>query len=218
MRVIGILGGTFDPVHVAHLAMAEAFARALSLDEVRFMPASQPWQKDALHATVLQRLDMLNAALRTLDDPATRYSVDTREVERPGKTYTIDTLRAMRAEFGPSVSLVFLIGADQLEHFDTWKDWVALWDYAHLAAVSRPGFSLTHVPPAVEREWTARSAGADAIRTTAAGGSFLLEGLAMNVSATEIRAALAQRDDASVARLVPAGVLDYIRLHRLYKN
>ena len=215
MRVIGILGGTFDPVHVGHVAMAEAFAQALDLDEVRFMPASQPWQKDALHATGTQRLDMLHAALRSSHG---RFLVDARELERAGKTYTIDTLRAMRAELGPSVSLVFLIGADQLEHLDTWKDWLALWDFAHLAAVSRPGFSLTHVPPVVAHEWAARAATIEVIRTRASGGSFLLEGLAMDVSATEIRAALGQRDHERAARLVPPGVLDYIQLHRLYKD
>lgn len=225
MRVIGILGGTFDPVHVAHIAMADAFATALGLDEVRFLPASQPWQKTALHATGRQRLDMLHAAIdahrETHEASAMRFVVDARELERPGKTYTIDTLRAMRAELGPTVSMIFLIGADQLEHLDTWKDWVALWDYAHLAAVSRPGFSLTNVPADVAREWTTRAADVATIRSRAAGHSFLLEGLALDVSATDIRTALAlpdRTDAARVARLVPRGVLDYIQLHRLYRN
>ncbi len=217
--MIGLLGGSFDPVHTAHLAMADAFASALSLDELRFLPASRPWQKDALAATGDERCAMLEAALADHRPPHGHYTIDRCEIERGGRTYTIDTLVELRGVLGPAASLVFLIGADQLLHLDTWRDWTRLWDHAHLAAVTRPGFALADVPGVVRDAWSARAGDAAALRAEPAGCSFLLEGLALDVSATDIRTALAagRDDDPAVVRLVPPRVLDYIRTNRLYR-
>ena len=222
--MIGILGGSFDPLHSAHLAMADALASALSLDEVRFMPAARPWQKSGLSASAGDRVAMLEAALEHHVPTHGRYSVDTREVERGGATYTLDTLIDLRETLGAEASLVFLFGADQLVHLDTWHRWHQLWDYAHLAAVSRPGFELDQLPPEVAREWSRRVGDATSLRSAPAGRTFLLETLHLDVSATDIRAALAggtPGDDAGrvlPGRLVPPAVLDYIETNHLYRS
>ncbi len=217
--MIGILGGSFDPVHAAHLAMADAFARALPLSEIRFLPAAHPWQKHGLAATAAQRLEMLEIALANHRSAGPPYVVDTRELHRGGETFTVDTLAELRAELGPDASLAFLFGADQLVHLHTWRDWRRLWTYAHLAAVTRPGFDATALAPDVAAEWSTRLGDAAALGATPCGRSFLLETLALDVSATGIRAALpdpARRDD--LARLVPPAVLDYIRATHLYRS
>ncbi len=222
--MIGLLGGSFDPVHTAHLAMADAFATALSLDEVRFLPAARPWQKNGLSASGDDRVAMLRVALADHRPSHGRFVVDPRELVRGGETYTIDTLIELRGALGPRVPLVFLFGADQLVHLDTWRAWESLWDHAHLAAVTRPGFDIAKLPPAVQRAWSARAGDATALRHAPAGRSFLLEGLSLDVSATDIRAALAAGGDAdhpspaSLGRLVPPAVLVYIQANHLYRS
>ena len=220
--MIGLLGGSFDPVHTAHLAMADAFAKALSLDEVRFLPASRPWQKHGLSASGPQREAMLSIALAHHHPSRGRYVIDARELARAGSTYTIDTLVDLRRELGPAASLVFLFGADQLLHLDTWHAWLQLWDHAHLAAVTRPGFDIAKLPAVVQQAWSARSADAAALRSTPAGHSFLLEGLALDVSATDIRASLhdegLHESHATLGRVVPPAVLDYIQENHLYRS
>ena len=222
--MIGILGGSFDPVHAAHLAMADAFASKLGLDEVRFLPAARPWQKNGLSATSDARVAMLEAALAAHPPARGRYTIDTRELDRGGETYTIDTLVDLRRELGGDVPLVFLFGADQLVHLDTWRSWMHLWDHAHLAAVTRPGFDSARLPPDVAAAWSARAGTAAQLRGAPAGRSFLLEGLLLDISATDIRAALAAEgaarspSDAVLGRLVPAAVLDYIRTNHLYRS
>ena len=221
MHTIGLLGGSFDPPHIAHLAMADAFASALALDEVRFIPASQPWQKHGLFATGPQREAMLAAALAHHQPPLGRYFIDTRELRRAGKTYTIETLEELRREVGPDVSLVFLFGADQLAHLDTWSDWRRLWDYGHLAAAPRPGFDVHALPLDVGTEWSARIADAQTLHTQSCGRTYLLDHFSFDVSATDIRSALVANDASSralSARLVPPAVLDYIRTHNLYRS
>lgn len=221
MRAIGLLGGSFDPVHVAHLAMADAFATALALDELRFLPASRPWQKTGLLASATERREMLEIALATHAAPTGRYVIDARELQRAGPTFTLDTLRDVRAEVGDDVSLVFLFGADQLLHLDTWKGWTALWSFAHLAAVTRPGFGIERCPSVVAGEWTRRLGTARDLHDAASGRSFWLEGLDMDVAATDIRNALAGAtadERGGLDRLVPSAVLDYIQAHHLYRS
>ncbi|MFI4939843.1 MAG: nicotinate-nicotinamide nucleotide adenylyltransferase, partial [Burkholderiales bacterium] len=130
----------------------------------------------------------------------------------------IDTLKAVRAELGPQASIAFLIGADQLQHLDTWRDWRHLFDYAHICAASRPGFALnaSQVPEKVALEFARRVAMPEQIRTTASGLTYLAKNLAVDISATDIRTAI-QRGE-SPDSLVPSRVLDYIKLHHLYKS
>jgi nicotinate-nucleotide adenylyltransferase len=214
-RCVAILGGSFDPVHNGHVALADHFVALLQPDELRVIPAGNPWQKDGLQASAQDRLAMVRSAFSTQKVPVT---IDQQEILRDKATYTIDTLRAVRKELGPDVSIVFLMGADQLQHLNTWNEWRQLFDYAHLCAASRPGFAMdaAHVPDEVTREFAGRAATPQKIRTTAQGLAFLAPDLAVDIAATTIRAAL-QRGERPISQ-VPLGVLDYIEQHHLYKS
>lgn len=214
-RCIVLLGGSFDPVHNGHLALADYFVQLLQPDELRIIPAGNPWQKHGLQASAGDRVAMVQ---RAFDAQRVPTRIDRQEIERDSATYTIDTLRAVRAELGADVSLVFLIGADQLQHLNTWQQWDRMFDHAHICAASRPGFALDagHVPQDVTRQFAARAGTPDRIRATPHGLAYLATDLEVDISATAIRAALqrGERPDA----LVPAGVLDYIEQHHLYRN
>ena len=214
-RCIAVLGGSFDPVHNGHVALASYFAKLLVPDELRVIPAGRPWQKQGLQTPSEHRVEMAKTAFRQLAVPVV---IDEQEICRSGATYTIDTLRGLRQELGPDVSIAFLIGADQLQQLQTWKEWQALFDHAHICAASRPGFKIdnAHMAPDVAREFARRAATPEQIRSTPKGLSCVATNLAVDISATQIRTALEQ--GADVASLIPAGVLDYIQQHHLYRN
>ena len=214
-RCIGLLGGSFDPVHNGHVALGSYFAKLLVPDELRVIPAGRPWQKQGLQTAPEHRVEMARRAFRQLAIPVT---IDEQEIRREGATYTIDTLRALRAGIGPEVSIAFLMGADQLQQLHTWKDWRALFDHAHLCAASRPGFALdaAHMAPEVAREFARRAATAEQIRGTPDGLAFLATNLSVDISATQIRAAFQGGGDPGP--LIPPGVLDYIKQHHLYQS
>ncbi len=214
-RCIALLGGSFDPVHNGHVALGDYFAVLLHPDELRVIPAGQPWQKNGLRTAPEHRVEMLQRAFARSKVPVT---VDEQEIRRDGATYSIDTLRAIRSELGPEASISFLIGADQLQKLNTWKEWQRLFDYAHLCAASRPGFNMDagHVPAEVQREFTRRAATPDQIRNTPHGLTYLATNLAVDVSSTGIRDAL--KNGHHAGSLLPAGVLDYIKQHHLYRN
>jgi nicotinate-nucleotide adenylyltransferase len=213
-RCIALLGGSFDPVHNGHVALGAHFAGLLQVDELRVIPAL-PWQKTALKATPEQRVAMLQLAFAGLP---CKVVIDRQELDRGTATYTIETLRTVRAEVGPDVSLAFLMGADQLQRFDTWQDWQSLFDLAHFCVAARPGFELdaSHLPSAVALEFQRRLAGPAELHAQPSGLTYIEPGMAVDVSATGIRAAL-QRDQEADS-LVPGVVLDYIEQHNLYKN
>ena len=212
-RRVGILGGTFDPPHVGHLALARSAREAMQLDEVRLMPTGHSWQKSAAGASALQRLEMVRIALRDVG-PAEGLRADDREVVRGGQTYTVDTLEALRKELGPDVMLVLIVGSDQLRNLATWRNWQRLFDLAHIAATQRERISLDDLPPEVEAEVASR--GRDALPDAPAGSIVFFRMPAVAVSATGLRAQLAagERPDA----LSPPAVLDYIQSHRLYRR
>jgi len=212
-RCLVLLGGSFDPVHNAHVALGSYFARLLTPDELRIIPAGNPWQKDALNASAIDRVAMLRLAFDRQPVPVV---IDEQEIRRQNGSYTIDTLRAVRAEAGPEASIAFVMGADQLLHLNTWHEWRTLFDLAHICAASRPGFDMTSLPPDVAREFTRRTAPPSQLRETPHGLTFLALNLAVDVSATEIRSLLAQGKRPQ--QLLPASVLDYIEQHNLYKT
>jgi nicotinate-nucleotide adenylyltransferase len=217
-RCIVILGGSFDPVHIGHVALADYFVRLLVPDELRIIPTGNPWQKGGLRATPDDRVEM---ARRAFDRQPVPVRIDEQEIRRPSATYTIDTLRSVRAEAGPRASIAFLLGADQLQQLDTWHDWLQLFDHAHLCVASRPGFSIdgSHLPAVVAREFRRRAATPEQIRNASHGLTYLASNLHIDVSATAIRAAM-QRGERpeSLKSLIPGGVLDYIEQHHLYRT
>ncbi len=214
-RRIVVLGGSFDPVHAGHVALGRYFCALLEADELRVVPAGNPWQKHGLQASAEDRVAMVRIAFSGMPLPVT---IDCQEILRERPTFTIDTLRALRSEYGPEPSIAFLIGADQLLHLDSWQEWQAMFDYAHVCAASRPGFAIDGalVPAAVQVEFARRAAGVLQLADQAHGLAYLAAELAIDISATTIRNAL--QHGMSPGKLVPAGVLDYIEHHNLYKR
>jgi nicotinate-nucleotide adenylyltransferase len=229
-RRIGLLGGTFDPIHNGHLALARRFAERLALTELVLLPAGQPYQKHGV-SSAQHRLAMTRAAAASFPLAGVTVTVATDEIEHDGPTYTVDTLARWRAREGEDASLSLLIGADQLLRLDTWRDWRRLFEFAHICAATRPGFDLSSLSPALAKELGARRADAQTLWRTPAGCLFIDDTLALDVSATDIRAhlkarlahdaaALAARP-AGAARLpapepIPEAVWDYILQHHLY--
>ena len=215
-RCVALLGGSFDPVHRGHVALAELFAHLLRPDELRILPAGQPWQKTTgLQASDADRVAMLELAFEKASFPAT---LDLREIDRKTPTYTVETLRDVRAELGPAASIVFLMGADQLQKLDSWRDWQELFELANFGVAARPGYRLDEagLAPAVARELAQRRATPDEVRASPAGRVCVANTLAVDISATQVRAGLNQGTDIS-ALLTPQ-VLDYIQQHNLYKS
>ncbi len=212
---VALLGGSFDPVHNGHVALAALFAQLLLPDQLRIVPAGNPWQKGRLRAAASDRVAMLELAFGAAGLPVT---LDMQEVERSTPSYTVDTLRNVRAELGPDASIVFLMGADQLQQLDSWRDWRALFDLAHIGVAARPGYSLAEasLPAAVAHELEKRRADLAQLRNTPSGLAYLAETLDVDISATQIRAAL-QRGETANALISPV-VLDYIQQHNLYET
>ena len=193
MSGIGLLGGSFDPIHAAHLALARHALRQLRLDQVQLIPARQPWQREPLAAPAADRRAMIELALA--GEPG--LALNTIELEREGPTYTIDTLRAL-----PTGRYVWLLGADQLANFCTWRQWREIAARVELAVAHRPGSPLT-APPELQMELDARER-----------RLIELPFQEMPISGSEIRSRL-QRG-LPVGDMLPPGVEDYIRRHRLY--
>lgn len=202
IRRIGLMGGSFDPVHTAHLALARTALSHLSLDQVRWIPVGQPWQKARQLAAPAHRLAMV--ALATADEP--RFVVDDIEIRREGPSYTLDTVRELQAEggHGPEArdAWFLIIGQDQYANLPTWHGWRELIDRVTLAVACRgdqrprPAPELADIPHRVVE----------------------LPMPPMTVSSTDIRARLAQGDaaDTLAPAMVPPAVARYIANHQLY--
>ena len=214
-RCVAILGGTFDPIHQGHLALAEHFIRLLQPDELRVIPAGNPWQKEGRLAPAEHRAEMARLAFEERKIPVT---LDRREIERTGPTYTVDSLRELRAELGSETSLVLLLGADQLLRLDTWKDWQDLFRYAHLCAATRPGYGheVSRLPMVVAEAFLRRHGALAQIRSTPSGLCHLSTELADETSSTVIRDML--RSGKRPLTGLPPTVLDYIDKFHLYED
>jgi nicotinate-nucleotide adenylyltransferase len=186
MRPIAILGGTFDPVHIGHLRVAWEAADVLEA-EVRLMPAQVPPHRPAPAASAEQRVRMLQLALAGQD----RLTLDTRELDRNGPSYTFDTLRSLRDEFGAERPLILLLGADAFAGLPTWHRWRELFDLAHIAVLTRPGHVPAWSAELVEATAPRRARMAADLRATPAGRLFALAVTPLEISASQVRALLA---------------------------
>ena len=206
-------GGTFDPVHNGHLAIARAAHDAL-VTTVRLMPAADPPHRAPPGADAMQRAHMLDLAVAGSHG----LIVDRRELERQGRSYSIDTLRDLRAELGPAQPLALLIGADSFIGLPTWREWRALFEYTHFVVAQRPGSPMDADLPVdlaaeVEGRWAHRP---DELTQSPAGRLLLLDEPPHPESASEIRRRIAS--DADWQALVPPAVAEFIRAEGLYST
>jgi nicotinate-nucleotide adenylyltransferase len=209
-----LLGGTFDPVHYGHLRLADDVRRALALPEVRLVPAGDPPHRAAPYAPAADRLAMLELARAEFP----HLAIDRHEVEQRGKSFTVLTLEALRAE-DSSRRLAWIVGADAFLGLPTWHRWHEIFFLAHLIVVARPGVRFEPaLPAALLAEWNLRSTTDPAtLRARPAGSIYRQDVSPQPISATAIRAALAHDDVAAVRGLLPERVLAYIRHNRLYR-
>jgi len=212
---VALLGGTFDPVHVGHIGLAEDARRAFPSADVRLVPAADPPHRPPPGASAAHRVAMLALAIRAHDG----LSVDTREIERGGKSYTVLTLRELRAE-SPTRPRILVVGADAFRGLPTWHRWRDLMKLAHVAVAARPGDPFADaMPPELVPAWTERrtTTPSDLIGAPA-GRIYVVPSVARDVSASAIRAALARGGEAreAVRALLAPAVWDYIDSHRLY--
>lgn len=188
---LGVMGGTFDPIHYGHLVAASQAASAFKLDKVLFVPTGEPWQKqtitDAEHRLAMTKLAIAGNSL---------FEISTVDVRRAGPTFTIDTLRDIH-ESNPEADVFFITGADSIAQIDSWKDSSQIWPLAHFVGVTRPGHSL-EVPK------------------SAAGEVSLLEIPALAISSTDIRARV--ESGKPIDYLLPNSVIDYIHANHIYQG
>jgi len=211
-KLIGILGGTFDPVHLGHVALANAALAQLPLDEVLWLPSGIPGHRSAPVASARERLAMLRLA--TADNAC--YRIDESELDRGEPTYTVDTLTRIRAQLGDAQPLALLLGSDSFLSLPTWRRWRELLDLAHIAVASRPGEDPRDGGPSPELsvEIARRSARPEQLAASAAGRIARFPMPPTNISASAARAGLAAGHD--MRNLLPAAVLAYIEAHHLY--
>ena len=192
MQRIGVMGGTFDPIHHGHLVAASEVAHIFGLDDVIFVPTGQPYQKETRKVSAAEDRYLMTV-IATASNP--RFSVSRVDIDRPGPTYTIDTLRELREANNPDAELFFITGADALAEILTWHDVDELFTLAHFVGCTRPGHRLS-------------GAGLPDGKVS------LVEIPALAISSTECRARVGA--DQPVWYLVPDGVVQYIAKRKLY--
>jgi nicotinate-nucleotide adenylyltransferase len=206
--MIGIFGGTFDPVHYGHLRSALEVKEIFGLTEVRLIPSAQPPHREQPAATALMRLHMLELAIK--NQPG--LIIDTRELNRHGASYMVDTLKSLRLEFRDEPLLLF-IGSDAFNHLKTWHQWQHLFDTAHIVVMTRPGFEIQNL----DVFFKVRLAGEiTELAQNTAGKLYFQQVTQLDISATAIRNMIAEQHNPGF--LLPDSVIAYIRQHKLYQR
>ena len=194
---LGVMGGTFDPIHHGHLVAASEAASRFDLDEVVFVPTGHPWQKADRDVSAAEDRYLMTV-IATASNP--RFTVSRVDIERPGLTYTVDTLQDLRGERGDDVDLYFITGADALAQILTWRDVDGLFDLAHFIGCTRPGVELDD----------------PAIAQLPEGRVTLMEVPALAISSTDCRQRV--REQHPIWYLVPDGIVQYIVKRGLYRH
>lgn len=207
---IGILGGTFNPVHIGHLRGVIEVREQLHLTEVRLLPAAEPPLKETPTVSAAHRAAMLDVATADMSG----VEVDRRELNRSGPSYTVDTLAELRAELGPDYPLVFIVGADSLTTLHRWHAWERVFDLANLAVMARPNNADTHIDASVVDFIAPRTVACDDLLSQPLGALCYLAQPPLSVSSTSIREALVA--GKNVQFLLPPAVIEYINQHDLY--
>jgi nicotinate-nucleotide adenylyltransferase len=213
--MIGILGGTFDPIHFGHLRMAQKLLEALNLSEVRFIPAAKPPLKNQPIASANDRAAMVRLAIAD----NSQFSLDERELERNGTSYTMDTLLSLRKELGADVSLCLLMGSDAFLGLPNWLRWQELLNYCHIVVAHRPNIAPN--PEAMSAQlktlWekSATTHVEDLTKKTA--GHILTQHITpLDISATQIREDF--KHNLTPRYLMPECVINYINENGLYAD
>lgn len=206
--MIGIIGGTFDPIHFGHLRPALEVSEQLSLDEVRFIPSAKPPHRWQPEASAEHRLQMVKLAIEGTD----KFVIDEREYHREGASYTVDTLKSIREEIGDEKPLCMIIGLDAFQSFTQWRDWQGILELAHLVVSSRPGYEKK-----LSDDWMTKrlTETAEDLSHKPAGMLFFAEVSQLDISATYIRQQIS--NGKSVCYLTPKTVNDYIIRNKIYE-
>lgn len=215
---IGILGGTFDPIHHGHLRIAQEALEQCALAQVRFVPCGTPPHRPAPGASAKSRWEMVRLALNGHPD----FLVDVHEVFRTDPCYTVDTLTALRAELGAQQPLCLILGGDAFLQLHTWHEWKRLFELAHIVVLQRAGGqplgnAMLKADATLQTEYQARLApGAGALHEAPNGKIFVADMPALEISSTDIRRRCA--DGKSFRYLVPEAVVNYINTNSLYRT
>jgi len=205
---IGILGGTFDPIHFGHLRPALDVAEQLKLDRIHLIPSARPPHREQPQATPEQRLTMLHLAVKN----NAQFVVDDRELHREGASYTVDTLLSLREEF-PHSPLYLMLGTDAFSHIQTWHRWQALLDLAHIVVMQRPGDAV-NMPKELDK-WYQQHLTVDNADNKLAGEIWPVEVTQLAISATDIRCKVTNEQNPQF--LLPDAVIQIIGILGLYK-
>ena len=210
--MIGIYGGTFDPVHFGHLRPALDVYSLLTLSKIHFIPCGQPPHRDPPVASSQQRLEMLNLAVERQSD----FIVDDREINRTGASYMVDTIKSLVSDF-PDEKFCLIIGMDAFVNFDTWKDWSTITEFVSLVITQRPRFEPDSIPNSDLIEYMNEKRVNDkaSLLNSKQTHCFFCPVTQLDISATKIRELV--RDGSSIDYLVPENVANYIQDENLYK-
>lgn len=208
---VALFGGTFNPVHHGHLRIAIELAELLEVDTLRMIPCALPPHREALTVSAEQRMCMLQAAI----GGHPKLTADNIELRRDGPSYTIDTLRQIRAQIGSQVPLHLCLGIDVLNTLDSWHHWQQLTDYCHLIISARPDY---HLPEhGVLAEWINqhRCDNLEQLKQTSAGKLYVCDTSLLAISSTDIRDRISRGN--AIDFLTPTAVVNYIQQHHLYE-
>ena len=221
---IAVLGGTFDPIHYGHLRLANYLADKLKLKQVKLMPGYQPVHRGSPQASSEQRLAMLELAIDELPE----LIIDTREIHRKGPSYTIISLKELRAELGEETPIYFILGEDAFCQFDTWHQWQSILDYAHLLIAVRPTAEEKHnhgkhshgkhshgkYNSALTSLLENATYHGEGYPVSASGTIVMIDNPMLDISSSDIRIQISEHKN--ITDLVPANVSQYIEQHKLY--